>query len=123
MLKQSNKDKELVFITKRNVNTSPELSSTRGKSTSAISIASRVGTASNREELRMIEMQREEIKRLRKRATELEGIQMSSFKVNFIAFAVSASKRPLSRGGTASTMEQKLPQLTQSFQELDGTVS
>lgn len=94
LLKQSQKDKELVFITRRHVNTSPaELGARK-----ASGKVSRAGTAGTREETRMIEMQREEIKRLRKRMNELENSLAAS------------QKRPISQ-------QQRLPAL-----DADGSV-
>jgi hypothetical protein len=67
LLKQTNRDKELVFITKKQVNLSGSPEHTIRKASSSPHTAT--------EESKMIEMQREEIKRLRKKVSEFEAMK------------------------------------------------
>ncbi|PRP75547.1 WD repeat-containing protein 65 [Planoprotostelium fungivorum] len=90
-LKQSSKDKELVFITRRDVSSSPDATQAKNLSRApssrmSMSARERGEKVSGEEELRMIEMQREEIKRLRKRIIELEAVRSTPHS------------RPLTRG-------------------------
>jgi hypothetical protein len=82
-MKQSQKDKELVFITKRQI-PSPENTSHSRMSPSPSH--SRSGLTFSKEDAKMIEMQREEIKRLRKRMSELEAaVSISKPKTPYLS--------------------------------------
>jgi small-conductance mechanosensitive channel len=71
VLKQTQKDKELVFITKQ-VPKTPDDEQMTIAARRRVSTLAKPQTA-NPEDSRLIEMQREEIRRLKKKVAELEG--------------------------------------------------
>ena len=106
VIKQNQKDKELVFITKKQVN----LDQNSFRKVSGTNSA----PTSSREETKMIEMQREEIKRLRKKMSELEGnYSIRQYKIKSVLLAVATMKPPKSPFSsqrlTIETLESSTP--------------